>query len=115
MRARFLVAVAMSLGLFGCSSSTTSPTTSGTLTVMLKDSPFADAKAFLVTFTTVSAHASGGDFKPLPFAAEASARSCDFERLTTPHGFLRKRPVGVSPYPRSVGSRSVGAGDRSAG
>jgi hypothetical protein len=29
---------------------------------MLKDSPFGDARALLVTFSEVSAHRSGGDF-----------------------------------------------------
>jgi Amino acid permease len=86
-----------------CSNSMTSPTTSdttstpppttpsgtmptatiATLNVMLKDGPFVDAKALLITFSNVSAHLSGGDFTPLPFVGGASSRTRDLERLTT--------------------------------
>ena len=56
------------------------PTTTSTLTVMLTDTPFADATAVLVTFSDVSAHRSGGS-SPLTFAGGASSRTCDLKRL----------------------------------
>ena len=87
-RVRFLVAAVMLPALSGCSSVTTSPSVTGTLAVMLEDSPFSDARAVLVTFTTVSAHISGGDFTSLPFAAGASSRTCDLKRLTTAQDVL---------------------------
>jgi hypothetical protein len=70
------------LTVIACSNSTTSPTPSSTmstppttpsgtmptamnatLNVMLKDGPFVDAKALLITFSNVSAYLSGGDFE----------------------------------------------------
>jgi hypothetical protein len=68
----------------GCSSSSTSPssTTPSSLNVMLTDSPFSDGKALLVTFSEVSAHATGGAFATLPFANNATSRTCDLKKLT---------------------------------
>jgi hypothetical protein len=57
------------------------------LTVMLKDSPFGDAKALLVTFTEVNIHASGGDWITVPFAAGTS-RTCDLKKLETAQDIL---------------------------
>src|SRR5512140_559658 len=58
----------------------------GTLSVMIKDSPFSEATALLVTFSEVSAHMSGtdttdGEWVTLPFAAAATSRTCDLKRL----------------------------------
>ena len=70
--------------------------TAGTssLTVMLKDSPFSDAKALLVTFSGVDAHASGADWVTVPFASGASSRTCDLKKLETAQDVL-----GVGPLP----------------
>jgi len=54
---------------------------------MLKDSPFSDAKALLVTFTEVNVHASGGDWITVPFATGAS-RTCDLKKLETAQDIL---------------------------
>jgi len=49
---------------------------------MLKDSPFHDASAVLVTFNEVSVHQdTDADFTPLTFAANATSRTCDLLRL----------------------------------
>jgi len=49
---------------------------------MLKDSPFGDAKALLVTFSEVCAHISGtGGFTPIPFKDGTSSRTCDLKKL----------------------------------
>ena len=63
------------------------PATSTRLTLMLKDSPFSDAKALLVTFTEVNVHASGGDWITVPFATGAS-RTCDLKKLETAQDIL---------------------------
>jgi hypothetical protein len=49
---------------------------------MLRDSPFTDAQAVLVTFSDVSVHSSGGDFVRLPFDGGASTRTCDLKKLS---------------------------------
>jgi hypothetical protein len=76
----------------------TSPTATGTLSVMLKDGPFVDAKALLVTFSEVSAHLSGGDFTALPFAGGVGSRTCDLEKLTTAQDVLGTGPLPVGHY-----------------
>src|SRR5215471_6766021 len=63
------------------------PATSTRLTLMLKDSPFSDAKALLVTFTEVNVHASGGDWITVPFATGAT-RTCDLKKLETAQDIL---------------------------
>ena len=83
----------------GCSGSPGGPSTAGaTLNVMLKDSPFSDAKALLVTFSDVSAHASGGDFKTLPFTGGAATRTCDLKKLTTAQDILGTGTLAVGHY-----------------
>ncbi len=90
--------VALSVGSTGCSGSSTTPSTTGpSLSVMLKDSPFSDAKALLVTFSEVSAHASGGDFKTLPFTGGGS-RTCDLKKLTTATDVLGTGPLAAGHY-----------------
>ena len=60
----------------------------GTLTVNLTDSPFSDAKAVLVTFSTVSVHLADGDsWQTIPFASGAS-RTCDLKKLQGPTDVL---------------------------
>ena len=86
-------ALSVAVGAASCSNaeSTTSPSPSsggggtgnslGTLQVLMKDSPFSDAEAVLVTFTEVSAHHTGAAWQRLPFADAAEARTCDLKRL----------------------------------
>ena len=92
-------------GACGSSSSTTAPTssssaqstaapnpanpvTTSSLTLMLKDSPFSDAKALLVTFSEVNVHASGGAWVTVPFAAGGTSRTCDLKKLETAQDIL---------------------------
>jgi hypothetical protein len=72
--------------------------TNATLNVMLKDGPFVDAKAFLITFSEVSAHLSGGAFTSLPFVSGAASRICDLEKLTTAQDVLGTGPLPVGHY-----------------
>jgi hypothetical protein len=91
----------------GSSSMTTTPTApltsitipsgapgTGTITLLLKDSPFSDAKALLVSFSEVNVHADGGDWFTVPFAGGATGRTCDLKKLETAQDIL-----GVASLP----------------
>ena len=53
-----------------------------TLAIHLTDSPFSDAKAFLVTFSEVSVHsADTGAWTTLAFTGGATSRTCDLKQL----------------------------------
>jgi hypothetical protein len=64
------------------------PVTTSSLTLMLKDSPFSDARALLVTFSEVNVHASGGAWVTVPFAAGGTSRTCDLKKLETAQDVL---------------------------
>ena len=51
------------------------------LTVGIKDTPFSDAKAVLVTFNEVSVHRAGAGWETVAFAGGADARTCDLKQL----------------------------------
>jgi Domain of unknown function (DUF4382) len=92
-RLRYLAASAVvagcTAGVIGCGGSPSGPSGSGTLNMMLKDSPFKDAKAVLVTFTEVSVHKdTDADFTKLTFAGGAASRTCDLTKLQTAQDVL---------------------------
>ena len=97
MRSTLTVAVAAALTVFACGGSATSPTGApSTFTVLLKDSPFSDAKSLLVTFSEVTAHRDGeGGFTKLPFGdTTAASRTCDLKKLVDRQDLLG---VGMLP------------------
>ena len=106
MRLRPLMLVALMVAMAcacGSSSSSPSPTPAGnaTLHVLLKDSPFSDAKALLVTFSEVNAHAAGSGFgvEPrLPFVSDASSRTCDLKKLTNAQDLLGTGALPAGHY-----------------
>jgi len=51
------------------------------MTLRIKDSPFSEARALLVTFSEVTAHRAGGAFTRLPFEGGAASRTCDLKKL----------------------------------
>jgi hypothetical protein len=53
----------------------------GSLTVNLKDGPYADAQAMLVTFSGVSAHHADEEWQTLAFAGGATTLTCDLKKL----------------------------------
>lgn len=102
MRVIFAVIVGCTISAIACSGSDspTSPSgTSGTLNLMLKDSPFSDAKSVLVTFSEVTAHRdTEADFTKLPFAASATSRTCDLKKLETAQDVLGAGALPAGPY-----------------
>src|SRR5450756_1709391 len=75
-----LPAVVVAL-VIACGRNPGAPSNSSTLTVLITDSPFSDARSLLVTFSEVSAHMSGGGWVTLPFSGGATTRTCDLKRL----------------------------------
>jgi Domain of unknown function (DUF4382) len=76
--------------------SVVSPSGSGRLSLIIKDTPYSDARALLVTFSEVTAHRDGeGGFSRLPFGdATASSRTCDLKKLVD-----RQDLLGVGTLP----------------
>jgi len=97
----FVAAAACALSL-GCGDSDTGPSgTTGTMRMMLKDSPFTDAKSLLVTFSEVDAHKSDtadSSWAKIPFAAAATARTCDLKKLQTAQDVLGTGPLVTGHY-----------------
>ncbi len=101
MKWRYLfgvVAVFVVVVALACGSNPTGASQSGTLKVMVKDSPFSDARAVLVTFTDVSAHMSGGGWTTLPFTGGATSRTCDLKQLTGAQDVLGTGPLPAGHY-----------------
>jgi len=100
MRSTLTVAVAAALTVFACSESTTTGPTGApsTFTMLLKDSPFSDAKSLLVTFSEVSAHRAEGEWTRLPFPAGASSLTCDLKKLTNTQDVLGTGPLSPGHY-----------------
>jgi len=78
--------------------SSPNPGTGSRITLMLKDSPFSDAKALLVTFSEVNVHASGGGWITVPFAGGASSRTCDLKKLQTAQDILGVGTLAAGHY-----------------
>ena len=94
-----LVVGVTAMSLTACSSSPSSPSAGSNLTIMLKDSPFSDAKALLVTFSEVSAHVSGtGGFTPIPFSGGATSRTCDLKKLAAATDVLGTGTLAAGHY-----------------
>ena len=97
---RALVAALAAAVAFGCGSSPSEPSSAGSsLNVMIKDSPYSDAKALLVTFSEVSAHVSGtGGFTVLPFSGGGTSRTCDLKKLTSAQDILGTGTLAAGHY-----------------
>src|SRR5437867_6617272 len=96
----FVVAAACVLSL-GCGSDTGPSGTTGTMRMMLTDSPFTDAKSLLVTFSEVDAHKSDtteGSWSKLPFTGGGTTRTCDLKKLQTAQDVLGTGPLATGHY-----------------
>jgi hypothetical protein len=96
----FAVAVALALS-YACGSDTSPSGQTGTFRMMLKDSPFTDAKSLLVTFSEVDAHksdATEGSWTKLAFTGGATTRTCDLKKLQTAQDVLGTGPLATGHY-----------------
>lgn len=97
MRTITVLAVVAVIGVAAaCGDNVTSPSGSGRLNLMIKDTPYSDARALLVTFSEVTAHREGeGGFSRVPFGdAAATSRTCDLKKLVDAQDVLG---VGMLP------------------
>ena len=93
------IAAALALSASACGDSSTGPSGApSSLTVLLKDSPFSDAKSLLVTFSEVSAHKADGEWTKLPFSGGASSRTCDIKKLADAQDVLGTGPLTPGHY-----------------
>ena len=93
------VAATLALGSAACSDSPSSPSLSGgNFTVRMRDTPFTDAKAVLVTFSSVRAHRSDSDWTVVPFVNAATTRTCDLKKLETSEDVLGTASLPTGHY-----------------
>jgi hypothetical protein len=71
----------------------------GTLAIAVKDSPFSDASALLITFSEVSVHSASDDsWMTLPFTGGATVRTCDLKKLTSATDILGTAALAAGHY-----------------
>lgn len=71
---------------------------SGRLTVGITDTPFADAKAVLITFDNISVHRSGAGWEDVEFANAETERTCDLKKLEGPTDVLGSEMLPAGHY-----------------
>ena len=98
MRLSYCASVVLLAALGVACDNSTSPSGTGTMRVMLQDSPFSDSRAVLVTFSEVSVHRTGGAFQTLPFAQGAVSRTCDLKKLQGAQDVLGTGPMTQGHY-----------------
>jgi hypothetical protein len=81
MRWPLVVALTVGIAASACGGSGTGPSGSGTLRMTIKDGPFREAKALLVTFTEVAVHKS--DTPDDTWTRLPITRTCDLKHLET--------------------------------
>ena len=92
-------AAALVLGAAACSDSPSSPSLSGgNFNLRMRDTPFTDAKAVLVTFSSVRAHRSDSDWTVVPFINAATTRTCDLKKLETSEDVLGSAGLPTGHY-----------------
>jgi hypothetical protein len=90
---------ALAAGSAACSDSPSSPSFSGgNFNLRLRDTPFTDAKAVLVTFSSVRAHRSDSDWTQVAFASNATTRTCDLKKLETSEDVLGTGALPAGHY-----------------
>lgn len=99
MRSTIACVMAAVITTAACGDSGTGPTSTSRLTVMLKDTPFSDARSLLVTFSEVSVHrADGEEWVTVPFSGGATSRTCDLKKLTSAQDVLGTGPLTTGRY-----------------
>jgi len=93
------VAAVLAVSTLACSDSPSSPSLSGgNFNLRLRDTPFTDAKAVLVTFSSVRAHRSDSDWTVVPFINAATSRTCDLKKLETSEDVLGSAALPAGHY-----------------
>ena len=93
------VAAAVAASSAACSDSPSSPSLSGgNFNLRLRDTPFTDAKAVLITFSSVRAHRSDSDWTVVPFTNAATSRTCDLKKLETSEDVLGTAALPAGHY-----------------
>ena len=96
MRWPLVLALTAGIAASACGGPDTGPSGSGSLRMMIKDSPFRDAMALLVTFTQVSVHKSDSpDGEWIKIDGE---RTCDLKHLESVNDLLATGPLGSGHY-----------------
>jgi hypothetical protein len=101
MRLVAATGMALMLGMAAACGSSTGPSGTGSLSVMLKDSPYSDAKSLLVTFSDVSVHKDDQaeeSWTKLPFAGGATGRTCDLKKLVDAQDVLGTGSLTAGHY-----------------
>jgi hypothetical protein len=96
----FAVATAVAIGVVACSDAPSSPSSlgGGNFNLQLKDSPFTDAKAVFVTFSSVRVHRTDSEWTSLTFANSATSRTCDLKKLETATDVLGAASLPAGHY-----------------
>ena len=93
------LATALAVGAAACSDSPSSPSLSGgNFNLRIRDTPFSDAKAVLVTFSSVRAHRSDSDWTVVPFIGAATTRTCDLKKLETSEDVIGSAGLPTGHY-----------------
>jgi len=94
-----VVCVLTAFSVAACGGSPTSPSgTSGNFRMMMKDAPYDDAKAVLVTFSSVEVHRAGGPPTRLNFAGSSSTRTCDLKKLENAQDLIGTATLEAGQY-----------------
>lgn len=89
----------LALSALACGGGPTMPSGTAMLNVRLTDSPFTDADAVLVTFSTIRAHRSDSDWTTVPFADGETSRTCDLKKLENgAEDVLGSGPLPIGKY-----------------
>ena len=92
-------AAATAAVVVACGDSPSAPSAgNGTLNVRLTDSPFSDARAVFVTFSSVRVSRNDSAWTTVPFAGGAASRTCDLKKLQGPNDLLGTGPLAAGRY-----------------
>jgi|SRR5436190_13762292 len=93
------IAAVLAVSTIACSDSPSSPSLSGgNFNLRVRDTPFTDAKAVLVTFSSVRAHRSDSDWTVVPFINAATSRTCDLKKLETSEDVIGTAALPAGHY-----------------
>jgi hypothetical protein len=98
MRWPLVLSLTAGIAASACGGPDTGPSGSGSLRMMIKDSPFRDAMALVVTFDQVSVHKSDTPDGEWIKIGDGSERTCDLKHLESVQDLLGAGPLGAGHY-----------------